>query len=360
MGGDFTTAVKEFFSSGQILRQINHSALALIPNFKDVDKVEDFRPIACCNVIYKVISKIIALRLAPALISVIDPAQAAYVQNRKMVENIFLLQELLRQYGRKRASPCCILNVDLRKAFDWVDWGFIRDMLLALNFPSTFIGWIMTCISSTSYSLAYNGSLHGFFKGQRGLHQGDPLSPYLFVLCLEYLSRSLGDLKNNPDFNFHPRCGGLKITHLAYADDLILFSEGDPISVSLIMDKLIPFGECSGLKISLSKSSFFSAGINPTDMEVIKNITGFTHGTFPFKYLGIPVAASRLSIVQFSPFIDKIPGYIIAWAGASLSYAGRTELIKSVLQGVECFWLSILPILEAVRTKITQLCRNFL
>ena len=125
MGGDFTAAVKEFFSSGQILRQINHSALALIPKFKDADKVEDFRPIACCNVIYKVISKIIALRLAPALISVIDPAQAAYVQNRKMVENIFLLQELLRQYGRKRASPRCILNVDLRKAFDSVDWGFI-------------------------------------------------------------------------------------------------------------------------------------------------------------------------------------------------------------------------------------------
>ncbi|GFZ18561.1 topoisomerase II-associated protein PAT1 [Actinidia rufa] len=91
VGGDFTAAVKEFFSLGQILRQINHSALALIPKFKDADKVEDFRPIACCNVIYKVILKIIALRFAPALISVVDPVQAAYVQNRKMVENIFLL-----------------------------------------------------------------------------------------------------------------------------------------------------------------------------------------------------------------------------------------------------------------------------
>ncbi|GFY93673.1 hypothetical protein Acr_09g0001190 [Actinidia rufa] len=117
--------------------------------------------------------------------------------------------------------------------------------------------------------------------------------------------------------------------------------------------------DCSGLNSEIVSSGrrlnpsqadnlicpfLLSAGINPTDTEIIERTTGFNQGIFPFKYLGIPVAASRLSIAQFSPFIDKISGYISAWAGASLSYAGRTELIKSVLQGVECFWLSILPI----------------
>ena len=91
MGRDFTAAVKEFFSSGQILKQINHSVLALIPKVKNAERLQDFWPIACCNVIYKVISKIIALRLAPVLINLVDPAQVAFVQNRKMVENIFLL-----------------------------------------------------------------------------------------------------------------------------------------------------------------------------------------------------------------------------------------------------------------------------
>ncbi|GFZ13032.1 hypothetical protein Acr_23g0014170 [Actinidia rufa] len=296
VGRDFVEAVMEFFSSGQILRQLNHSVLALIPKSKDADRVEDYRPIACY----------------------------------------------------------------LRKAFDSVDWEFIRGMLIALNFPPIFIGWIMTCVTTTSYSLSFNGSLHGFFQGQRGLRQGDPLSPYLFVLCLEYLSRSLDELKSIPDFNFHPRCGGLKITHLAYADDLILLSRGDPTSVSLIMGKLKQFGDCSGLKISLSKSSLYTAGISPGDLETIKGITGFPQGAFPFKYLGIPVAASRLTITQFSPLIDKISDYISAWAGASLSYAGRAELIKSVLHGVECYWLSILPIPVGVREKVNQLCRNFL
>ncbi|GFZ16285.1 hypothetical protein Acr_25g0006940 [Actinidia rufa] len=250
VGSDFTTAVLEFFSSGQILKQINHSVLALIPKSTNVERVEDFRPIACCNVIYKLISKIIAIRLAPALISIIDPAQAAFIQNRAMIDNIFLLQELLRQYSRKRSSP-----------------------------------------------------------------------------------RSLGDLKHNPDFNFHLRCGGLKISHLAYADDLVLFSRGDPTSVSLIMDKLNHFGDCSGLSINLTKSSFYLAGVSNTDIEIIKGVTGFSQGSFPFRYLGIPVADSRLNIAQYSPLIDKISYNLSAWAGATLSYAGRTELIKSVLQG---------------------------
>ena len=168
------------------------------------------------------------------------------------------------------------------------------------------------------------------------------------------------DLHHNADFNFHPKCGGLKITHLAFADDLVLFSRGDPISVSLLMEKLNHFGECSGLSINISKSSFHSAGINDIDLQNIKDITGFTQGCFPFRYLGIPVADSRLTIAQYSPLIDKISDCISAWAGATLSYAGRTELIKSVLQGVECFWLSILPIPAGVKSKIVQLCRNFL
>ena len=124
--------MKEFFSSGQILEHLNHSVLALITKSKEVDRVKDFRPIACCNVIYKVISKIIATRLGPALNNIVDSAQSTFVQNRCMADNIFLLQEFLRKYGHKRVSPHCILNVDLRKAFDSVDWDFLHDMLSAL------------------------------------------------------------------------------------------------------------------------------------------------------------------------------------------------------------------------------------
>ncbi|GFY83790.1 hypothetical protein Acr_03g0005640 [Actinidia rufa] len=122
---------------------------------------------------------------------------------------------------------------------------------------------------------------------------------------------------------------------------------------SKIVD-VITYGGCGWY----SRKSELS--INSSDMEAIKDITKFSQGSFPFRYLGIPVADSRLRISQYSPLIDKITNYISAWAGANLSYAGRTELVKLVLQGVECFWLSILPILAGVKAKIVQLCRNFL
>ncbi|XP_057471089.1 uncharacterized protein LOC130759899 [Actinidia eriantha] len=173
-------------------------------------------------------------------------------------------------------------------------------------------------MSTTSYSISINGTLHGFFKSKQSLRQGDPISPFLFVLCLEYLSRKLGRLKSNPDFNFHPKCAALNISHLAFADDLIL-TRGDVISVSLIMDCLKKFGECSGFHISDSKSNVFMAGISREIMKEIKTITGFSSSKFPFRYLGIPVAASRLTIDgrkgQSNFIVQKFP-----WGGKAVVF----------------------------------------
>ena len=105
----------------------------------------------------------------------------------------------------------------------------------------------MQCVTTTSSSLSINGSLHGFFKGKQGISQGNRISPFLFVLCLEYLSRSLKNLKHNRDFNFHPMCKVLNITHLAFADDLMLFSKEDEISVQILLSKLVSFRDCLGL-----------------------------------------------------------------------------------------------------------------
>ncbi|XP_057460090.1 uncharacterized protein LOC130750511 [Actinidia eriantha] len=215
------------------------------------------------------------------------------------------------------------------KAYDTINWEFVKDVLKGLGFPRVFVGWMIQCISTTSYSISINGALYGFFKGRQGIRQGDPISPFLFVLCLEYLSRSLKQLKDSRDFNFHPKCQGLNLTHLAFADDLILFSMGDVPSVQLLVDKLGSFGECSGLKISLPKLNIFAAGIAREDLDIMKSNTGFSVGRFPFRYLGLPIAATKLTIAQFNPFVDRIAGYIRAWT-------------------------------VGVTNKIIQLCRNFL
>ncbi|CAH9079933.1 unnamed protein product, partial [Cuscuta epithymum] len=213
------------------------------------------------NVLYKIITKILAARIVPTLPGLINEAQGAFVDGRLMFDNIFLAQELVRGYNRKRISPRCMIMVDLRKAYDTISWDFLRNVLLGLGFPATFVGWIMECVSTASFSVSLNGSLYGFFKGKRGIRQGDPMSPLLFVLCLEYFSRLLTMRTKQGSFNFHPQCSSLGITHLAYADDLMLFSRGDTFSIRILVDALKEFGDVSGLRVNHDKSNIFVGGV---------------------------------------------------------------------------------------------------
>ncbi|KAL0399880.1 UNVERIFIED_CONTAM: Retrovirus-related Pol polyprotein from type-2 retrotransposable element R2DM [Sesamum radiatum] len=360
VGDQVCLAVTDFFRSGRLLRQLNHCIIALVPKSEHSPTVADYRPISCCNVIYKAITKIIADRLSTVLEHLIDRSQAAFVGGRSITDNIFLAQEMVRQYTRKRISPRCTINVDLRKAFDSVSWTFLSRVLHGYGFPPPFITWIMECVSTSSFSVALNGSLHGFFPGKRGLRQGDPMSPALFLLSMEYFSRLVKRRTSDSEFNFHPKCEKLKITHLLFADDLMLFSRGDLPSISILMECLQEFRDVSGLAVNTSKSSIFTAGIHNDELHGILARTEFVRGAMPVRYLGIPLAAQRLSVSDYSPLVDQIAKSISKWAAKSLSYAGRLELIRSVIQGVECFWLQIFPLPAAVVEKIHRLCRNFL
>ncbi|KAL0337746.1 UNVERIFIED_CONTAM: Retrovirus-related Pol polyprotein from type-2 retrotransposable element R2DM [Sesamum calycinum] len=298
-------AVMDFFRSGRMLRQLNHTIIALVPKSEHSPSVADYRPISCCNVIYKVITKIIADRLSPALEQLIDSSQAAFVGGQNITDSIFLAQEMVRQYSRKRISPRCTINVDLQKAFDSVSWTFLSRVLHEYGFPPLFISWIMECVSTT-FSVALNGSLHGLFPGKKGLRQGDPMSPALFLLCMEYFSRLIKRNTTNSDFNFHPKCEKLKITHLLFADDLMLFSRGDLPSIHILMECFQEFRDVSGLAVNTAKSNIFTAGIQNDTFDETLAMTEFARGHMPVRYLGIPLAAQRLSVTDYSPLVDQI------------------------------------------------------
>lgn len=355
VGDDVCAAVQDFFDRGQLLRQMNATSVSLIPKKPNDLTVADFRPIACCNVSYKIITKVIATRLARAIPSIIDQAQGGFVEGRLLSDNTLLAEELIRGYARKSNTARCMIMVDIRKAFDTVSWDFLREVLCGLGFPERFINWVMLCVSTPMYSVKLNGSLHGYFEGKRGLRQGDPMSPMLFVLCMEYFSRLLRARTATPFFTYHPRCEPLRITHLAFADDLMLFSKGDRSSVDILMKVLNEFECTSGLAINPNKSSMYSVGV-----EEDLSFTGIPQGSLPVRYLGIPLDSQKLKVSQFSALTDAINSYISSWKGHTLSYAGRLELIKSVIQGVASFWLQQVFLPVGVVDHITAICRRFL
>ncbi|KAL0393115.1 UNVERIFIED_CONTAM: Transposon TX1 uncharacterized protein [Sesamum radiatum] len=170
--------------------------LSLIPKVQVPDTVAYFRPISCCNVLYKAIIKSIVHRLCPILERLISPSQYAFIPGRFIIDNVPLAQELFSRYNQQRLPPRCALKVDLRKAYDMVEWDFLLATLQLLGFPQLFIRWV-ECVTTAAFSVCLNDSIHGLFPGARGLRLGDPMSPYFFMLVMEEFA-NLSGLQANP------------------------------------------------------------------------------------------------------------------------------------------------------------------
>lgn len=205
-GDDVVTAVQDVLQSGKLLKELNHTIVTLIPKTKCHKNVSEFRPISCCNTLYKCITKVLSNRIGQILPDLIHENQGGFVQGRNIVHNVMVVQDLVRHYGRKSVQPSCMMKLDLQKAYDIVDWRFLKEMLEALEFPIHLVELIMECVTTPMFSLMINGTMHGFSKSQRGLRQGDPISPLLLVICMEYFSRILSKVSELPQFHYHPRC----------------------------------------------------------------------------------------------------------------------------------------------------------
>ncbi|XP_019242573.1 PREDICTED: uncharacterized protein LOC109222707 [Nicotiana attenuata] len=218
----------------------------------------------------------------------------------------------------------------------------------------------MECVTTVSYSLTLNGGLTKPFPAKRGLRQGDPMSPYLFVIAMEYLQREMSTLAKQKEFRYHPKCKKLGVTHICFADDLLMFCKGDKKSITALQNIFNKFSKASGLQASAEKSSIYIAGVSQHTKEELIQLTGYAEGSIPFKYLGVPLSARKLNIHQCLPLVEKITERIRCWSARMLSYSGRVQLIKSVLFGVQTYWAQIFLIPKKIMKMIETLCRTFL
>ncbi|KAL2237305.1 UNVERIFIED_CONTAM: putative mitochondrial protein [Sesamum indicum] len=334
VGTEVTRAVLDFFTTGKLLKQVNTTLLALIPKIHTPMSVNDFRPISCCNVLYKVITKLLVQRLS---------------------------MELFTGYNQIRLPPRCALKVDIRKAYDTVEWDFLNAVLQFFNFPTTFIRWIEECITTASFSIGLNGKTHGFYNGARGLRQGDPLSPYLFVLVMEILHLEFLQLiEQDMQFTYHWKCEPARVFQLGFADDLLLFCGAEMESIRVFKIGLDRFAEWSGLQLNIQKSHLILSRSAQDRREQMLAVLGFQEGHLPMRYLGLPLLSSRLSISDCQPLLSKIDARITGWEGISLSYAGRVQIIKSVLSTLSLYWASAFILPKVVIKEVDKRLRTFL
>ena len=359
IGPEITEAVLEFFKSGRLLKQWNAANLVLISKKTNASLPTDFRPISCLNTVYKVISKLLASRLKEILPLMISKSQSAFLPGRLLAENVLLATDLVNGYNSQSLSPRGMLKVDLRKAFDSVRWDFILASLRALAVPERYIMLISECLSTASFSVLVNGVAGGFFKSSKGIRQGDPLSPYLFVLAMECLSRLLRSRYEAGVIGYHPRTEELMISHLMFADDVMIFFDGTSNSLHGISECLDDFASWSGLHMNTTKTELFTSGIDQTETTAITSY-GFPSGQLPIRYLGLPLMSRKLKISEYTPLMTKLTARFQSWSVKLLSFAGRLQLLKTVIFGTVNFWMSAFILPKGCIKLIESLCSKFL
>jgi hypothetical protein len=227
--------------------------VTVIPKHSATKTIKEYRPISCCITVFKIISKILTMRLGRFIGSIVNHSQASFVPGQHIHDHILLAYELVRGYSRNGRTPKYMLQLDLQKAYDTVDWHALQHILREIGLPNLFIRWIMLGVTSVSYKFNIHGRYTGFMRARCGIRQGDSISPLLFVVVMEYMHRTLQRLKRVPDFNFE----NPNIINLSFADDLLIFTRGDTKSVELVMAKIQDFSRSIGLHVNPSKCKIF-------------------------------------------------------------------------------------------------------
>ncbi|GJX36031.1 RNA-directed DNA polymerase, eukaryota, reverse transcriptase zinc-binding domain protein [Tanacetum coccineum] len=354
-------AVQQFFDTRKLLGEVNATVISLVPKIKTPNKVSDYRPIACCNVIYKCISKILTNKMKSVLRKLVDENQSAFIAGRQITDNILLAHELLRGYNRKSSRKKCAFKIDLQKAYDTINWDFLGKSLSGFGFHSKWIKWVMTCITTAKFTINVNGDIVGYFNGGRGLRQGDPIAPYLFTLVMEVLNLLMKkNIIEAVNFRYHFGCKRQKITHIYFVDDLMVFCNGDISLAKVIKRTLEEFSGISGLKPNMQKSTVFFGGMNVMEQNNILKIIPFFVGKFPMKYLGVPLIKIQLNVSECKPLVEKVEKKILDWKNRALTYAGRLQLIASVLSSMQMYWALVFLIPKTVINEINKLLKRFL
>ncbi|GJT69785.1 RNA-directed DNA polymerase, eukaryota, reverse transcriptase zinc-binding domain protein [Tanacetum coccineum] len=253
-----------------------------------------------------------------------------------------------------------LFKVDFEKAFDSVSWRFLDHVMERLGFSSTWRKWIMAGLKSSRASILVNGSPTSEFSLKRGLRQGDPLSPFLFIIVMEGLHIALKDgLTANLFQGVKIGSSEIRLSHLFYADDVIILSEWNQCDMDNIIRILNVFYLASGLKINISKSNLYGVGVSSDDIESMAAGTGCSASNLPFSYLGLPIGSNMNRIANWNSLIERFKIRLSGWKANMLSSGGRLTLIKSVLGSLGIYYFSIFKVPEAVLKTLESLRASF-
>lgn len=363
VGDDIIKEVQAFFTSGYMPRTVNETHVRLIPKGTGAKTTADYRPIALCNVYYKTISKLLSRRLQPILQSLIAETQSAFVPKRAISDNVLITHEVLHYLKNSKAEKqvSMAIKTDMSKAYDRLEWEFISMVLDRMGFHPIFLNLIMQCISTVSYMFIINGATRGFVEPERGIRQGDPLSPYIFILCSEVLTGLCISAQSKgliTGVSIATHCPS--ITHLLFADDTMFFCRANKKNAEGLKAILTTYETVSGQLINKQKSSmFFSKRTKQEVRDQMKSIMGIEKEGGVGKYLGLPEHFGRKKKDLFASVVDRIHQRAASWSSKFLSTAGKMIMVKSVLAPMSSHPMSCFKLPQSICSNIQSTLTRF-
>ena len=323
IGDDVSKVVLDFLNSCHIPKEFNFTYVTLIPKMKNPKKISEFRPISLCNVIYKLISKVLANCLKPLLPSIVSENQSAFQASKVITDNILMAFETLHYMKNHQTGNTSFmaLKLDMSKAYNRVEWSFVECLLKKMGFHSKWVDLMMECITTISYSILINGEPSHTIHPSRGLRQRDPLSPYIFLLCTEGLHGLLtraaasGDIRGISICRNEPR-----LTHLFFADNSLLFCRASIQECMHIQALLSTYEEASRQKLNRDKTTLFFSKITDTEIQdSIKDLLGVLEIKQYEKYLGLPSFVGRNKKASLAFIKEQVWKKLQGWKEKLLS-----------------------------------------
>ncbi|CAN1346925.1 LINE-1 retrotransposable element ORF2 protein [Linum perenne] len=360
IGPQLCQEVNQFFQSNIMPEGWNDTHIVLIPKIPNPSTMGNFRPISCCNYNYKIISKILSARLKKWISTLIPDNQTTFTSGRAIQDNVIIVHEVLHSFKtRVSSNKDMCLKLDMRKAYDLVDWDCLDNLLKAYGFSDIWCRWIRSCIRTVRFSVMLNGRALDSFQPSRGIRQGDPLSPFLFILMTNALSflveRSVAR-KEIHGIKLNRR--GPLLTHCLFADDTIIFGEASPNELTKILSIFNSYGKFTGQEINTEKSSiFFSRNVEDNTKNDILRIMGCQIGNS--KYLGVPTEWGRSRKETFDFLIQRLDKVTQTWKSSLLSHAGKEILLKAVAQAIPSYIMGLFLLPKTTTNKMNAMLRNF-
>uniref|UniRef100_A0A8I7B1C9 Reverse transcriptase domain-containing protein n=1 Tax=Hordeum vulgare subsp. vulgare TaxID=112509 RepID=A0A8I7B1C9_HORVV len=354
---DLLALMNDFHIGSADLRRINRAFIVLLPKRVGASSPDNFRPVSLQNCIIKISSKCLASRAQPFIPLIIHHDQSGFIKGRSIADNFIYAADIV-QTCFKRKKSTIVLKLDFHKAFDSVSWDALMATLKAKGFPSKWCDWIQNLNETSQSAVLLNGKPGPWIACKKGLRQGDPTSPLLFIIVADVLQRLIHEASSNGLLS-HPIDSNIPCPVLQYADDTLIILQADIEQLHTLKSILLQFSNATGLVINFHKSTFAPIHVEPTLASALASILGCTVASFPQSYLGLPLSTHKLNIKDFFFIIDKIDRRLAGWRGVLLNIAGRAILVRVVLRALPIYAMTALWLPAGIVQEIDKRCRAF-